>query len=347
MRSNYQSITDFAREIERREAAKRDYIVPSGMMVMQSPDVVELSNTERLKANSVFHGQLASKLDIPKRYYDRIAEVPGLREANVNMILHSDDMMKKNHLVRSLDGYARAFLSDRFKPMDHFFFLNALLPILMEIKGVQIFSNSITDSRMYLQVVFTSMEAEIKKGDPIRWGISLSNSEVGMSAITIEQFIARLVCMNGAVGESLVRKTHVGRQITEEDISGGLFKEDTIEAEMKALSLKFRDIVTNHLTDANFKAYVDRMKEARGMEIDNLPRVIEEVTRRYSLSQSDGAIMLTNISKEGEVNKYGLMNSVTYLAQQVEDFDRQYELEKLGTKILSMNNAEWSQLNAA
>ena len=102
-------------------------------------------------------------------------------------------------MVRTLEGKARAFLSDRYRILDHYEILEAVLPVVGEMgEGVNIVSTEITDNRIYLKVINKRLELEVQKGDAVQAGFMISNSEIGMGAVKVEPLIYRLVCLKVA-----------------------------------------------------------------------------------------------------------------------------------------------------
>lgn len=45
-------------------------------------------------------------------------------------------------------------------------------------------------------------------------------------------------------------------------------------------------------------------------------------------------------------NRYGLSNGITYAAHQEESIDRQYELERTGSKVIELTPEEWKSVAA-
>jgi hypothetical protein len=176
MKGNYESVQDFVKEVERIEIKKADYLAPQGRIKMVYDSKLEIDGTGVYDLNEVSHIQVADKFGIPKRYYDDMAQVPGLRSHNVNAWLEKAPDRKK--LVRTLDGKARAFLSDRFQVLDNFMILSTFLPIVHDFSNVKIMSTSLTERKMYIQVVFPTLQAEVRVGDVVQSGIILTNSEV-------------------------------------------------------------------------------------------------------------------------------------------------------------------------
>ncbi len=97
MKNQYSSFTEFAQEIDRRESMKKDLIVPANKMVM----VENQMNIDggMYNINDVAHGQLSNKLGIPKKYYDAMPAIPGLREHNVNVFCQKTLIPDKNIMV--------------------------------------------------------------------------------------------------------------------------------------------------------------------------------------------------------------------------------------------------------
>ena len=155
-----------------------------------------------LGVGEIAHRQIGSALGIPAKYYDKMrAENPELLAQNVNSWF---TMTPQKRMVRTLDGNARAFLSERYRRIDNAEIAEAVLPILAEMPDVRIESCEITESKMYLKAVNPRLTAEVVPGDIVQSGILITNSEVGMGSMSIQPLVYRLVCTNGS--DSLARR---------------------------------------------------------------------------------------------------------------------------------------------
>ena len=68
--------------------------------------------------NPLAHQQIASRLGIPIKYYQRMqAEAPALLDENVNNLL---EQTPAKRMVRVMDGNVRAFLSDLYRRLDNY-----------------------------------------------------------------------------------------------------------------------------------------------------------------------------------------------------------------------------------
>lgn len=350
------SIQALAMELERQRTAKRDFLVRTGNMslVPGADGGMELSveavkgNRSQFSAygmNEIAHRQMGQYLKIPASYYDRMrVEYPEMLAANVNGWLGRtpDDY----RMVRTLDGTARAILSDRYRRIDNFEVASTVLPIIAGMDGASVESCELTESRMYLKVVNSRITAEVKKGDVVQAGVIITNSEVGMGCVSVSPLIFRLVCTNGMVAQDgRVRKHHIGRaNETGEDFT--IYRDETIEADDRAFLMKLEDAVRAAVDQARFSQIVDRLREATEvkMEAKVVPQVVELASKEYSFTEAEGQGILGHLIAGGDLSLYGLANAVTRQAQDVASYDRSTELEATGYKILTMAPALWRSM---
>ena len=105
------SLVELAGELERQQTSKRDFLADTRSLKMAVGGDIEVSNgkAETFKTTDHCHGQIGSRLNIPKKYYDRMrAEAPELLAHNVNEWFQRKP---ERRMVRTLDGRARAFLA--------------------------------------------------------------------------------------------------------------------------------------------------------------------------------------------------------------------------------------------
>jgi len=341
MKGNFESLVALAQRVEENETKKQDYLFNTKDMEMV--DDVDLRIPEGIfNINSNAHSQISDRLNIPKKYYDSMAEIPGLRTRNVNAWF---EHKKEKRLVRTLDGNARAFLSDRFKPIDNFLILNGFLPVVQEM-NMRVKSCSLTETKMYMQFIFPEIKAEVKKGDIVNLGVIMTNSEVGRGAVDVSAVAWRLVCENGMVGESLLNKYHTGRRIGDEIQDYNIFADDTIKAELDSFRKRLRDIFKAVIKDVFFAKMVDKMKVAAGDIVDDPVETLGNITRRYRFTQAEEKMVLNNYIAEGDSTRWGIANSITALAHDIEDRDRQHDVERIGYDIISLNQSQWKELSA-
>lgn len=133
---NGRSLQELALELERQREAKRDFIADSSLMSMANTDQglsLQINNGSQHEAfgiNDIAHRQIGSYLKIPAVYYERMrSAAPDLLTANVNNWLLSQEPNTRR-MIRTLDGTARAFLSDRYRRIDNYEIATTVLPII-------------------------------------------------------------------------------------------------------------------------------------------------------------------------------------------------------------------------
>lgn len=344
------SLTELAQEIDRQQHVKHDIVANTDNMELSQGADLRLSvgtNRERedYTVNSVALNQIGTKMGIPNAYMNKI-EKTSLLEKNVNFWLSRE---QKPMMVRTLDGTARAFLSDRYKRIDNYPVLESILPIIQEA-GVNIQSSEVTDTRMHLKLTSPKYEGEVAVGDAIQMGLYISNSEVGLGSFQVKPLIYRLVCDNGmimpqAFGESLIKK-HLGARQPE----GVLYREDTIDAHQRTFALMVRDIIQQLLSQDAFESHLARLKVAAHNEITgNVEASVKELGKIVGIRKTEGSRLMNHLVSGGDLSQYGMLNAVTRMAHMEKDitYDRSTELEEIGGKILTLKPSQWKRIAEA
>ncbi len=348
------TLTELAMELDRQRNAKKDYLLDTRSIVMDytgDRHMITLNNEAQrtntmLNLNGVAHRQVGAALGIPAKYYDKMrSENPELLSANVNGWFQTTPSTR---MVRTLDGTARAFLSDRYRRIDNYEIAETVLPIIADIEDARIESCEVTDERMYIKVVNPRLQTEVVPGDIVQSGILITNSEVGMGSMSIQPLVYRLVCTNGmVVNDAATRRYHIGRgNEASEDYT--LYSNETLAADDRALMLKVQDTVKSVVEQSRFDRVVEMMRAAREAKIitTDIPQMIEMAASDYGFSKKEGGGILDHLIRDGELSLYGLANAVTRAAQDVESYDRSTDLESIGYTILGMSRERWNRLNA-
>ena len=346
MKSGFASLTEMAAELERQNDVKRDYVVDTRQMTMLNGAELHLpEGIGEQEILSLAHGQIAARLKIPKRYYDRLrTDYPQLLDLNVNGLFQAEP---ERRMVRTLDGRARAFLSDRYRRRDNFELAQAVFPVLSEIPDAQVISCALTDTRMYIKVVAPRIEGDLGVGDIVQAGLSIENSEVGLGALVVRPFVYRLFCLNGMVTEEAKRHYHVGKQV-EADENLEVYSDETLRLDDQAFFAKVGDTVRAAVDRTKFDAIVAQFKGTK--DTDPMANPIEGVkvlANRYSFTEGESSGVLTHLVSAGDLSLFGAINAVTRASQDLEDYDRASEFEKLGGVMLNMPSREWREVVAA
>lgn len=342
------TIQEFAVEVDRQNKAKRDFMVSTPKInAYQAGGALEIAFAlkEETETEADFfagklattgHEQLASYLNIPKAYYDRMNVQENIDLLAKNVQFWANKQVNDRRMIRTLDGNIRGILSDRYRRLDNNDLLIAMLPILKEAKA-QIVTCEITDRKLYVKFITHQMEGEVKKGDIVTLGGIISNSEVGFGALNIQPLILRKVCDNGLIlNEIGYKKYHVGRKQKEETIDIS-YSDETNAAKDKAFWLETRDVIKQTVSQITMDKALTVMRASAGIKIDNPQVAMELVTEKLRLNEDESTNVLTHLINGGDLSNWGMLNAITRTAQDVASFDRSIELESLASQMLTMS----------
>lgn len=352
------TLTDLAKEIERQAGSKRDFVADTRNIEMHAEGKSEiklsLGNDLNVGLKEMAHDQIGTHTKIPAQYYDRMrTEAPDLLATNVNRWFNK---YPAERMVRTLDGKARGFLSNRFRALDNFDLLEAALPPLMKL-GVEVLSCDVTDTKMYLKVVDQRIRADLPTGwspsnkgharfDTVSPALILSNSEVGAGALSCQTSIYFGGCTNlTAIKEGSVRKYHVGAKHDLGDDVYRMLSETTKKLSDAALWAMIGDVVKGAFSSAQFEATCVRLRQATEDKIDADPvRVVEVTAKKYGMNDAERGNVLRHLISGGDLTKYGLHNAITRTAEDLESYDRASQFEQLGGLVVELPKSEWKEI---
>lgn len=343
-------------ELQQQNEAKRDYIAPAQAVRMADDggsiilDHIGAEDREVFGMTDLFHRQVGNALNIPAKYYDMMrASKPELLAENVNTWLADRE---QSYMIRSMDygsgRVARAFLSERYRRIDNLEVAMAILPLFAGRADMEIVSCEVNTNKLYLKIVNHRLEMAVVPGDYVQAGVLISNSEVGLGAVSVQPLVYRLVCSNGLVCKDFgERKAHVGRAAKAMEDSFNLYTDETLEAEDHAFMLKLRDTTLAAIEEARFAQIVGRLQDSTYAKITGrVQDVIELTGKAYDISQPEQDSILNYLIQGGDLSLYGLTNAITRASQDVESYDRATALESIGWQVATMPEAQWKEINA-
>ena len=365
-----QTLQELAAELDRQNSAKRDYVADTRRMhftTITEQDregeqdgrwsEIDLvgegagDDTSGLIVTDHTAHQLADHLKIPFGFYQRLyGGLPDLLDTNVNRLLHHNPQRR---MLRTLDGRARAFLSDRYRRLDNFELAQTLLPILNDIgEGVRIESCALTEKRMYIKAITPRVGGQVKVGEEVCAGVFISNSEVGEGRLRVEPLVYTLACSNGmVVPKSLgtaLRRIHVGRRVENEADSYAIFRDETLQADDQAFFMAAADVVRAAVDEVRFRELTEAMRAAaEGRPLESVTLGVERLAKAEDLNDQEKDSVLTHLAAGGDLTQWGVLSAITRASQDVESYDRATELEELGGKVLAYSAREWDALATA
>lgn len=300
----------------RLKGEKLDMIVSRGAWQM-TPDgeifVAGLRDSNygpTLAATGWAHGQLAERLDIPKKYYDRmLLEEPSLLAENVNTWRKKSN---QNDMLRILNGTVRAFVSDRFRCLDNHDVLAAVADAALRVApGIACKRAYVTERSMNVELVDTSavyFVDEQGKADPYYPALSIVNSEVGYRAFEIRAAFWRQVCSNGLMRSFGYRQVHVGSRAEE----GDYWSQHTIRLNDAATLSKIRDFTAKALSPEFVEQGIKQLRGLRTERIEQPIKFVQASQRILNLTEKETDSILRLL--EG-TTRYDYVQALTATAQ--------------------------------
>jgi hypothetical protein len=294
--------------------------------------------------------QIGDRVGIPRKYADKLIEqAPALLATNVNHWFQSNPERRMLRTLRNGSDVARAFLSDRYRPLDNADIAEKILPRLSDL-GLEIKSCAVTEQRLYIQAVSPRITAEVPKvGDQVMAGVIISNSEVGCGSLNLRHLIYTLRCTNGMIAENIVKQNHVGRKGTggfgdlfDNEEAQELYSDETRKLNDAAFWSKVQDVMKATLSKENFLNIVNRLNRTTEVEIDKPLDVVEVMTEKFGWAESEKESVLDHLIKGGDITQYGLLNAVTRAAQDLPSYDRAVEFEKMGGQIMLLPKTDFA-----
>jgi len=362
------TLNELAAELERQANAKRDYVARTEALDLEIvDDVPQLRvGNDRFAINELAHDQIGQYAEIPSAYYDRMRrEAPELLAKNVNTWLHQGrgDMTRQpaKRMIRTLDGTVRAFLSDRFRPIENFDLAMTILPVLIDANRFDVMSSDITERKFYLKVVDKSVNRKLAEtGNYLGDGrhqivriaapaITISNSECGFGALSIQAGIYDQFCSNLATfAERSMKKYHIGSRhdLLGEDVAA-LLSQETQTLTNAALMAQIRDVVTVAFNKERFDELCDKVdgttQDVIGRETD-VVKLVNLSSRKLGITEVEQKGVLQQLITGGDLTRFGLYNAITRFSADVPSYDRATELERIGGQVVELTKTDWEVL---
>lgn len=352
------SLIELATEIQRQSQRKADFTSPTDQLTVEvvegiledAPPKFALVSPKvgTFPLRDLAISQAAEHLQIPQKYVNKLeTEQPGLLAHNFNTLLHAKSARR---LIRTLDGDARAFLSDRYQRIDNIDVSQVALEAFQHT-SLSVISCEITESRLYIKAVNKSLTREVtssrRVGDLVEAGVMITNSEVGLGAVSVTPFAHFLVCTNGMVVNKAKRFTHVGGKITGDEV--GYLKDDTLAAGDRFDLLRIRDALSQALDETAFGDFIEQLNGAtkRQIEAKHVNAAVEVLGNKFAFTENERGSILTHLIEGGDLSQYGLVNAVTWTAQDAANYDRATELEAAGHSVLLFPAPAWKEVAEA
>jgi hypothetical protein len=366
------SLMELDAELREQKERQADLIVPArdlwsrnGSVLVRDAGVPVFSDTGmttqhlNLSPSPVFDEGLSGKLSLPRAYVRTLRESgrTDILDNMINRTLHGNEDIPsavaddRKFMVRTFTaakengvGYARALLSNSYKPIDNWDVLNAVI-MGMTAAGLDahvVRQADLTDRRMYVKIVVPEVQALAPNllrnyvspysrnrgadNPTVFAGLVIKNSETGGSAFTITPELTVEICTNGmTITQDAIRKTHLGSKLEED----GLIKvsNETQQANLALITAQTKDAVNTFLDVDYMKNVIDRIERQAGTELVAPQDVVQSIVKRAAFTAADADGIMDAFIKGADVTRGGMFNAITAYSQRVEDADHAYEMD--------------------
>lgn len=293
---------------------------------------IALGKSDVYSMTSYAFGQVATKGRVPTEYARDLSHgAEWQRDMAADILTKSFAHSDGRVLARSVKGRLIGMLSDKYRRLDDRPLVETLVKVADEV-GAKPFGGVATETRVALKVVLPEIIEPIP-GEPCIIGGEWGNSNVGNGVHGFRSFIYRLVCLNGATGESVLKQVHIGGRLNDEIE----FSQKTYQLDSDTSKSMLRDVVRGSLSKEGIARTVARIQAAASKEFStgNLAAAIR------SLGKNDSKLVLDAFDSEDVINLpagdtvWRASNAISWVARNTGDGEKKLDLERLAGAVLA------------
>jgi len=286
--------------------------------------------------------QFASLLGIGSGTYQRFKhETPSILQTAIPERKRFLDLSQDHKFVRTVDNHVRSVHSSSYFPIDSQDVLKATLEC-QDTLGLEIASCHIDQNKLFMKMVCPDKLHEVEVGDPVRFGLFVSNNEVGMGRVQVIPFMERLVCTNGMVVADFLcefKKTHRGKNKAKPGsyIYNKLSMPWDEQVKKRDVFKGIQSTIKQSMNSDSVQKIMEKIQEAKQEKIHNfqIDEIMDDLEKNQKLSQREKDNVIVNFNQDNDHSLWGLVNAVTRTAEDAESYHRATELETLGGALLT------------
>jgi len=286
-----------------------DQLIPVPEITFDSIDHVNIGG-EAIALRPVAQRQIATRLGIPHNYIKKCPRE--LQAENLNTWIQKE---RNDNLFFRMDGAdVRAIFTPKYQPVDN-------IQVLERIDGMGYgpdTSLQVALDREFLSLSIPDANRTFRvNGDKMQPGISIINSEVGLSSLSIAAFVLRLVCTNGMVSKTEVSASY--RHIS-----------------MKVLN-EFPDVMARVGSEITMQQ--DKFKLSMDSPVDDPDSTLKSFNRQFQLREQETQAVEWAWPHEMGMSMFHIINCYTKASQHPKlPAESSHKLQRVGGQILSMVN---------
>ncbi len=277
-------------------------------------------------------GQIAEVASVPTKFVDALSGDEwgrALIAHNLNEIF--SHRSAKRHLVRTLNGEVRGFLSDSYRRLDSRPIIEAFVTGVQRL-GALPYKGVVTDTKVAIQAILPDVIDAIP-GEVIAFVLSLENSDFGNGALSLRVGALRIWCDNLAVFEENMRQIHLGRRLDE----NVLFSRRTYMLDTRTTVSALEDIIGVQLNREGLRRRMELLAVAAQKAVD--PQAAMRMLKDALGVGQAQAVVDAYKSADVEMlpagnNAWRLSNAISWIAGKETDGEKKLELVKLAGRVL-------------
>lgn len=335
------SINEAIAQIERTGSMLDDFVVPMTNIAFDKPeDRVRLVFDEDAKFTLHQHAvsQIGDKLGVPPAYLRNLTfGEPWQKSLAVNIMQqHTDHTSRERVLIRTVDNEVRGFLSDKYRRLNSMEIFMAFLMAAQQYDNVLVDAHS-GETKGFLEVInpnIIEFDTPVNGRNYAAFGARIRNSDFGDGALEVRTFMMNVKCMNGLVGQSMLKEFHLGGRIPENI----RISEDTYKKDTAAKAALVGDIMRQVYNPENTAAMIAKIQGASAKPVDLIKEVERLPKLGFTITEADAVSkVLMNGDPEdgvqGASSLWKLVNGMTAVAREAQP-ERRRELELIAGEML-------------
>jgi len=311
--------------------------------------------------------QLGNRLtpSVPSRFLMELAaQQPDVGCDLLNQLM---SVAPKRMLFRQLDGCVRAVLSDSYRCLDNYDLVFTALEVAQSVDA-DVLQCTMSDDKMRIKLIARSMWQTLNAGGGRANGMfkagdlgnpewreangigelgledtindtgghivfptcTISNSETGAGSSQVEFGLCDGACFNMQTFDKKVRSVHLGSKL-----ELGIFSEETIAADSKAIMCKMTDAIKACFNPAVFQKHIMLRVGAQKDIIEAPTMAVDNVVKALDINEDDRDRLLSYFVKDYAMTRDGLSQAVSRMAQdEFDNVDKSADFEAYAGKLI-------------
>lgn len=188
-------------ELEKANSYVDKYLEPSNFLFSAENDEYFLMHKGtkavcKLGPTAIKH--ILEKFGYTKKLIETLS--PDIVQASINQLIEKSPLRNKKHLFRlEKNGdtpIIRAILSDNYSRFDNVHLLGTIIDVIKDVDDWDVIKHDISDETFEIRLT-KKITNTLKVGDPAKFGLHFTNSEVGLRSVEAQLCLYICRCTNG------------------------------------------------------------------------------------------------------------------------------------------------------